>query len=151
MRRNLFLAVAAVFCWFQAFIPANAQDAKLLALLDSKNKQIDGAMIRGDMTPVMDLISPVVTITNPVGAFLTREDLARAVKSGELRYTSMQDSEEKLAQFGDVAVLTFVSVQAGTEQGHDISGKFRFTEVWARQAGAWKLVAVQLTQVMPPQ
>ena len=149
MRPSLLLAVFGICCYAPAALLVGAQDAKLLSTLDAKNKQIDDAIIKGDLTPVLDLLSPSMTITNPVGAFISREELSRSLMSGALRYTSIKLSEEKLAQYGDVAVFTFLSNEAGTMQGHDISGKYRYIGVWARQSGHWTLVAVQLTPVVP--
>ena len=105
-------------------------------------------MIAGDLTPALAFFSPSVTITNPAGQLISRADLAQSIKTGTLKYTSITDSEEKLAQFHEVAVLTLISDAAGSMHGHDISGKTRYTGVWALQGGQWKLVAVQITPVM---
>ena len=147
-RSHLLLATAMSFC-VPALVSAAAQAPALLSLLDSKNKQIDDAFIKGDPAPIRDLFSPSATITNPAGGFVGPEDLFGLMKSGTLKYTSNQMSEEKLQQFGAMAILTYLSNDVGTMQGHDISGKSRWTEVWVQQSGQWRIVAVQGTNVIP--
>ena len=149
MRCSHLLAASAMFCCIPALVSARAQAPAVLSLLESKNKQIDDAFIKGDPAPIRDLFSPSATITNPAGGFVGPEDLFGLIKSGTLRYTSTQMSDEKLQQFGAVAILTYLSTDVGTMQGHDISGKHRWTEVWAQQSGQWRIVAVQGTPVIP--
>jgi hypothetical protein len=35
----------------------------------------------------------------------------------------------------------------GTYKGQDISGKYRFTDTWAKRHGKWQVVATQSTKI----
>jgi len=137
-----------MLCCIPTLMSARAQAPALLSLLDSKTKQIDDAFIKGDPAPIRDLFSPSATITNPEGGFVGPEDLFSLIKSGTLKYTSNQMSDEKLQQFGTVAIFTYLSTDVGTMQGHDISGKSRLTVIWVQQSGQWRIVAAQSTPVI---
>ena len=145
-------AVAASAILAVSSIAATAQtaNAALSATLLDKINQINRAFEKGDPTPIRDIISDSAVITNPAGGFVGREDLFALITSGTLKYTSNRLSDAKLTQYGDMAILTYLADDVGTIGGHDISGKSRWTQVWVKQAGQWKIVATQGTNVAPP-
>jgi ketosteroid isomerase-like protein len=57
----------------------------------------------------------------------------------------MEISELKVQDFGDVGVVTGKLVERGRYKTDDLSGTYRFTDVWARRNGRWRLVAGQET------
>ena len=150
MHRTISLLAGTLCCMFVASA-AKAQSPSVQSVLDAKNKQIEDAIVKGDLTPVLSLFAPSATIVNPVGGVATPAEFAALLQSGTLKYTSIQRSEEKLVQFGTVVVVTHRSTDTGTMQGHNISGDICRTEVWAEKAGKWELVAVQSTPVIAQQ
>jgi ketosteroid isomerase-like protein len=52
--------------------------------------------------------------------------------------------------YGDVAVITGTCRTQVTSGGRDLDLKLRFTEVYAKQAGAWKMALWQSTRVPDP-
>ena len=150
MRRTVSL-LAGTLCCISAASAAKAQSPSVQSVLDAKNKQIEDAIVKGDLTPVLSLFAPSATIVNPVGGVATPAEFSGLLQSGTLKYTAIQRSEEKLAQFGSVAVLTYLSSDSGTMQGHTITGNVRRTGVWTQQDNEWKLAFVQSTPVIPQQ
>lgn len=150
MNRPLTLLSATLVC-VSAFSSALAQSPSLQSVLDAKNKQIEDAIVKGDLTPVRSLFSPSATIVNPVGGVVTPQEFSALLQSGTLKYTAIQRSEEKLTLLGNVAVLTYLSSDSGTMQGHTISGDVRRSEVWAQHGHQWQLVSVQSTPVIAQQ
>jgi len=56
-------------------------------------------------------------------------------------------SELKVHVYGDTAVAAGTSTVKGTYKGQDISGKYRFTDVWVKRNGKWHAVASQSTKL----
>ena len=52
--------------------------------------------------------------------------------------------------YGDAAVVTYSTMDKGTFKGQDISGRYRWTDVFARRGGTWQIVAGQGTRIQPP-
>ena len=51
---------------------------------------------------------------------------------------------------GDAAVVTYVTTDKGKYKGQDISGRFRWTDVFVRRGGAWQIVAAHGTPIQTP-
>ena len=116
MTRPPVLSAFVLLCCCPALMPAKAQSASLQTILDSSNKQIDDAFIKGDPAPIRQLFSHDATIVNPVGARLGTEDLFSSIRTGTLKYKSIERSEATLVQYGHFAVLTYLTNEAGTVQ-----------------------------------
>ncbi len=145
MRRLLLVTL----CGISATSPVMAQSPPIQAVLDARNNQIEAAIIKGDLTPVRSLFSPSATIVNPAGGVVTPQEFSALLQAGTLKYTAIKRSEETVTLLGSVAVLTYLSSDAGTMQGHTISGDVRRTEVWAQHGQQWQLISVQSTPVIP--
>ena len=51
---------------------------------------------------------------------------------------------------GDVAVVNSRYLMKGTFRDHIFAGRYRFTRVWVRQRGAWRLASSQQTFFVEP-
>ena len=89
-------------------------------------------------------------LTTPDGTVQTRAQLLADVKSGDLVLESSAFSDMKVRVYGDAAVVTYTTTDKGKYKQQDISGRFRWTDVFVRRAGEWKLVAGQGTPIQPP-
>ena len=47
----------------------------------------------------------------------------------------------KVRAYGDTAVVTYVTTDKGKFKGQDISGRYRWTDVFVRRGGTWQIVA----------
>ncbi len=60
---------------------------------------------------------------------------------------SISFEEIRVRLYKKTAVITGVATMKATYKQQDISGKYRFLDVFTRHKGAWKAVATQLTAV----
>jgi ketosteroid isomerase-like protein len=69
--------------------------------------------------------------------------------SGAFRLTSYKFEDMKVRIYGDVAVVTGRNTIAGTWEDikRDISGPYRFTDVFVKRNGRWQCVASQSSSV----
>jgi len=59
----------------------------------------------------------------------------------------MNIDEMKVRVYGDTAVVTGQSTVKGIFKTQDISGKYRWTDVFVKRDGKWQIVNAQLTPV----
>jgi hypothetical protein len=72
------------------------------------------------------------------------EDLA-AYRDGVMQVSSHEPEELHVRRVGnDVAVTALRTRMTGSFRGTNFSVIARYTRVWARQAGAWRVVAGQV-------
>jgi hypothetical protein len=69
------------------------------------------------------------------------EDKTFVVKSATL-------SDLKVRSLGDnYGCVTGVTKLTGTEEGKDISGDYRFMDIFEKKAGKWQVIASQVTKI----
>jgi ketosteroid isomerase-like protein len=62
-------------------------------------------------------------------------------------FDSMELSDMNVTVNGDTAVITGINTLKGKYKNQDISGRYRFTDIFVKQNGAWKILASQGTRV----
>ena len=67
------------------------------------------------------------------------------LKSGDLKFKSIELSNMKVYTYGDAAVVTGMAAQDGTFKGHPIEPKLVFTDTFVLQNETWKAVASHRT------
>jgi len=85
--------------------------------------------------------------TDPSGRVTDKTQDKTDLSSGDLKFQSIELSELKVHVYGDTAVAAGTSTVKGTYKGQDISGKYRFTDVWVKRNGKWHAVASQSTKL----
>jgi uncharacterized protein (TIGR02246 family) len=87
------------------------------------------------------------TIVHGNGKLFTKEQEIADLKSGSLKYESIDVREKTIRTYGDTAVvhllITFKGLLGGKEFGPI---DLRRTVVWIKQKGDWKIVAWQVTR-----
>ncbi len=76
------------------------------------------------------------------------KSVSAAVQSGNTQW-EISFEDEKLRVFGNAAVVTGQGTFNGKRKGSPVNHVIRFTNVWAKRRGAWKLVNYQATPIQP--
>ncbi|MGA2181385.1 MAG: nuclear transport factor 2 family protein [Bryobacteraceae bacterium] len=69
------------------------------------------------------------------------------LKSTDNSLDSIEMGPMKVRVFGTIAIVTGSDTEKSTENGKDSSGKYIWTDVFAKRAGQWKAIASQSTKV----
>lgn len=80
----------------------------------------------------------------------TIENKAQAVaqrSAGTVRITKLNLSDIHIRIYGDTAVVTSVANITGINGDSDISGKYRYTRVYTRRHGSWKIVSFEASRI----
>jgi ketosteroid isomerase-like protein len=74
------------------------------------------------------------------------QELAQS-KAGTVRIQSLDLSDLKVRVYGDTAVVTSRAELTGTNGQSDISGNYRYTRVYNRRLGQWKIVSFEASRI----
>jgi ketosteroid isomerase-like protein len=108
------------------------------------------ALLKRDVAGFGRVLSDDAVMTSPDGTPQTKAQLLADVKSGDLVIESSEISDMKVRVYGDAAVVTYSTTDKGKYKKQDISGRYRWTDVFVRRGGTWQIVSGQGTPIQPP-
>lgn len=134
---------SVTFAILGLLIATEAQTGDATKELVALEQKFNEALLRSDWKAVEQLYSDDVTFTNSDGSVSHKSDTIDEIKSGNTKFDSIEISDVKVQELGDVAVVTGKLFERGHYKTTDLTGTYRFTNVWAKHDGRWKLVAGQ--------
>lgn len=116
------------------------------ATLTKMEQDATAALLKRDIG-FATIFADDATFVGPDGMVQTKAQLVADVKSGALVIESSEISEMKVRVFGESAVVTYITTDKGKYKDQDISGQYRWTDVFAHRGGTWQIVAAQGTPI----
>jgi ketosteroid isomerase-like protein len=150
MKRILIVAILAMAISSLTYAQTKDNKAAPGGKAEQEIMKVSGELIeafgRNDIAALDRLHADDFVISQSSG--LTRKaQLMNAWKSGRVKYTSASDLERSVRVYGDAAVTTGIL----TLKWQNLSGDFiilaRYTGVWVKQGGQWRIVAAQFTNI----
>src|SRR6476646_2717852 len=77
----------------------------------------------------------------PSGTVRTKAQVISDFTSGDLKFQSITTDDVQVRVYGNTAVETGRSTMIGQDKGQTVPRDTRFTRVWVKQQGRWRLVA----------
>src|SRR5436305_5624224 len=77
----------------------------------------------------------------PSGTVRTKPQVIADFTSGSLKFQSITTDEVQVRVYENTAVETGLSTMVGQDKGKTVPRDTRFTRVWVKQQGHWRLVA----------
>lgn len=77
----------------------------------------------------------------PSGTVRTKPQVILDFTSGELKFQSITTDDVRVRVYGNTAVETGRSTMIGQDKGKAVPRDNRFTRVWIKDGGRWRLVA----------
>jgi ketosteroid isomerase-like protein len=145
MRAALFMAVLVL-----AVVPmgvAQKQSAsgshqtsieEVIRKLDNERIQ---AQIHADATALDRIYAADFIGVGASGRVRTKSQVISDFTSGDLKFQSITTDDVQVRVYGNTAVETGLSTMIGQDKGQTVSRDTRFTRVWVKQQGQWRLVA----------
>jgi ketosteroid isomerase-like protein len=107
-----------------------------------------GAQLAADVDALDQLIAEELLFTGPDGKLGTKAQDLAAHRSGIVRIRSHEPSELRVRRIGaDVAIVALRTRLVVDVQGSTVEGTYRYTRVWAREQGAWRVVGGHVAPV----
>jgi len=150
MKRILIIAILAMamssLALGQTSDKKAAPSSKAEQEVNKVSDEIIEALGRTDVAALDRLYADDYIVTQSFG-ILSKAQLMDAYKSGRLKYTSASDKDRSVRVYGDTAVTTGVLTLKGKNPNEDFTSNTRFTAVFVKQQGRWRLVAAQLSDI----
>ena len=157
MKRLLFAAAMLIAACPLAFAqtaqgatskPAGSQAGSAEQVVAARVQEFFAALRKGDTAALGPFYTDDYTLTTETGAVRTKAQRLAGLKGGDAAgLATVEPSELRVRAYGGAAVVTgLVTI---TDGGSVI--RERFTQVWVRHEGEWRMVAGQITAVAPAQ
>ena len=123
-----------------------AQQANEAIIRQLENAERE-AILKGDSTVLLQLMSPQIVVQNPENAIVGFTKIMDRVKAGKINYSSFERNIENIAFVNNIAIVMGLEIliPQGTSQNAGKTVKRRFTNIWMKQKDVWKLTARQAT------
>src|SRR5438105_12029930 len=99
------------------------------------------AQIHADATALDRIYAADFIGVGPSGTVRTKPQVISDFTSGDLTFQSITTDDVQVRVYGDTAVETGLSTMIGQDKGKAVPRNTRFTRVWVKQQGRWRLVA----------
>ena len=110
--------------------------------------RIRQAQLDADVKALDELISDNLLFTGPNGQLGTKEQDLEAYRSGVVRFLKHEPEDLKVRRINDDVAVSAVLAQLVVEVAGQINrGTYRYTRVWARENGSWKVVGGHVSEV----
>ena len=122
-----------------------ACDTRVTESVEQTIRQLDNeriqAQIHADASALDRIYADDFVGVGPSGTVRAKPQVISDFTSGDLKFQSITTDEVQVRVYGNTAVETGRSTMIGQDEGQTVPRDTRFTRVWVRQQGRWKLVA----------
>jgi len=146
--KRLLLAVCVLFFASRAW--GQAPDVK--REIGMASAAVGRAIESSDFAALEKLWSPSFIVNSPANRVIGREEVFAAIKRGELRYTDLKTTVERMDVSGDMAIVMgqeSYRPDFGPEKAKLLTR--RFTNIWQHTDQGWVMIARQATVFDPTQ
>ena len=106
------------------------------------------AQLAADVEALDRLIDEDLLFTGPTGELATKADDLAAHGSGVVRFREHEFKDVQVRKVGaDVAVVALLARLVVDVHGATHRGTFRYTRVWHRRDGRWRIVAGHVSEI----
>ena len=110
-------------------------------------QELTDALLKGDASVFERNLADAFIFTGPDGVVMSKAEFIAPIKSRDFKFESSKFDDMKVKVYGNSAVVTYQTTDKGTYKGNDLSGQYRWTDVFIKQGGGWQIVATQGTRI----
>jgi ketosteroid isomerase-like protein len=145
MRRILVIAVVALTATSIALGQKQSASGDQRSNVEQTIRQLDNeriqAQIGADAVALDRIYADDFIGVGPSGTVRTKTQVISDFTSGDLKFQSITTDEVQVRVYENTAVETGLSTMVGQDKGKTVPRDTRFTRVWVKQQGRWRLVA----------
>jgi ketosteroid isomerase-like protein len=119
---------------------------RVIRELDNERIQ---AQIHADAAALKRIYADDFIGVGPSGTVRNKPQVIADFTSGNLKFQSITTDDVRVRVYGNAAVETGNSTMNGKDKGKAVPHDTRFTRVWIKQQGRWRLVANHYSSRMP--
>ena len=149
MKRVLVAAALALVASLPAAAQGQAKRGKAEREVLALDREWADAMVRGDRAALERIFSDDLIVTSGDGTLRDKKGEMGDGGPGIKTYFFNTD-DLRVRVYGKAAVVTGHAKWRINYRGRDIDNERRYTCVYARERGRWRMVAMHLTRIQPP-
>jgi len=112
---------------------------------------MSAALTKSDADTAAKFLADTFYAVNPDGSNQGKAQFVADLKSGKFKLESNQLDDMKVhVATADLAIATYRSTDKGSYDGHDLSGQYRWLDVFAKRNGTWQFIVSQGTKIESP-
>jgi ketosteroid isomerase-like protein len=116
--------------------------------LKALEQQWSDAYVKGDTAALKTIEADDCITVEPDGTLITKAQDIKSVGDKTFVVKTATLSDLKVRMLGDNhGCVTGVTKLTGTDEGKDISGDYRFMDIFEKKDGKWQAVASQVTKI----
>ena len=148
------ITATAVVLLLSAAARAQGRDAGRLSADERQvlaaNRGWADAMVRGDAAALERLFHDELIVTTGGGAVRGKaEELKDAAPGPDIKTYFFNTEDVRVRVYDDAAVVTGHAKWRINFKGRDIDNERRFTSLYVKEKGKWRMVALQVTRLAP--
>ncbi len=106
------------------------------------------AVLKADISALSALLADDYIAITSSGTLQSKEQTLDGMRNGTTRFTAIDVSDRRVRFYGTTALVTSRVSISGTHAGVNISGSYRYTHVYVKNAqGEWKIVSFEASQI----
>lgn len=114
--------------------------------ITSMENEMREAVLKGDAVGSAKYLGSNYLRVYPDGSVASRQQAIDDLKNN-LKYTSIEISEQQVHVTGNTAISVSKASVKGTRGGQTIDGDYRGVRTWAKEGGKWEVVAFSSTKI----
>jgi ketosteroid isomerase-like protein len=119
--------------------------------IDQLEEAWRSAVLKSNTAQMENLLADDYMAITSSGTLQTKQQALDNLRSGRTHFTQLDISDRKVRFYGATALVTSLAEIKGTTSEGDISGSYRYTRVYVRNAqGAWKVVSFEVSRIREP-
>jgi ketosteroid isomerase-like protein len=107
------------------------------------------AQLKADTSFFQKYYADDIVVIHGTGAVYTKAQEIADLKSGSLKYESIEVRDRKVRIYGNTAVVNLLASAKGLLESKPFNADFRVTWIWVKLGGNWKCVSRQVTKIPP--
>jgi ketosteroid isomerase-like protein len=111
-------------------------------------QDMSAALTKPDADAAAKMLADTFYAVNPDGTTQGKVQFLADLKSGKFKLESNKLDDMKVhAADADMAIVTYRSTDKGSYDGHDLSGQYRWIDVFAKRGSTWQFIVSQGTRI----
>ena len=116
--------------------------------IEDAERRLRAASLAGDVAALDALLADDLVFTNQLGVVLDKNADLELHRSSALKISALSFSDYRFESLGDDLVLATLRAEAtGLAGGKAFEAALRFTRVWRRDNGAWRIKAAHCSLI----
>ncbi len=112
-------------------------------------KRFFNSLVKGDGKALENILSDdFILIDVMSGSEISKPALLAVIGSGDLKFDAIDTIDSHTRQYGSTAVITGQTHMKGRYKETSFTANSRYTHVYSKQEGQWRLVSAQGTQIV---